>query len=94
MPKLVRDKIPEIMKKAGKDPKIHIADDEEYFQSLKNKLDEEVLEFKKESNTNELADIKEVINALAEYMNIDNLEEIRIKKQKERGGFKKRIILE
>ena len=92
--KLVRDKIPEIIKEGGRIPITHIADDKEYFQELKEKLKEEVDEFLKAENEHELADIFEVIKAICKFKNIKNLEETRKKKEKERGGFKKRIILD
>ncbi|MFA4871921.1 MAG: nucleoside triphosphate pyrophosphohydrolase [Patescibacteria group bacterium] len=94
--KLVRDKIPEIIKSRGEECVTHIADDQEYWLKLKEKLVEEAQEFIKEDNANELADILEVINAIVEYRQIDKslLEETRFKKEQERGGFKNRIILE
>ena len=94
--KLVRDKIPEIIKQKGKIPTTHIADNEEYWQSLKKKLREEIDEFLKESNKKELSDILEVIWAICDFKEIEkqDLENLRKKKAKQRGGFKKRIILE
>ncbi len=95
-PKLVRDKIPEIIQNSNKNPKTHIANGEEYWQELKNKLTEEVEEFLEDDNLEELADIQEVLNAIFEYKKIskDEIEQIRLKKEKERGGFKQKIILE
>jgi predicted house-cleaning noncanonical NTP pyrophosphatase (MazG superfamily) len=40
--KLVRDNIPEIIKKDGREPITHIAEDKEYEEALSRKLNEEV----------------------------------------------------
>jgi len=94
--KLVRDKIPEIIKRKGVVLITHIADDSEYWQKLKEKLQEEVNEFLKENNEEELADILEVIYAICDFKNFDKekLELLRKKKVEERGGFKDKIILD
>ena len=94
--KLVRDKIPEVIESKGLVPTTHIADDKEYRQSLKAKLLEEVDEFLKDENREEIADIIEVLTAIQLYKNFDpaEVETIRQKKAQERGGFKGRIILE
>ena len=94
--KLVRDKIPEIIRKKGMVPITHIASDEEYWQKLKEKLREEVDEFMEENNEEELADILEVIYAICDFKKIDRnkLELLRKKKAKERGSFKNKIILD
>jgi len=94
--KLVRDKIPQIIKNAGKVPTTHIADDDEYWQKLKEKLKEEVEEFLKQSSEEELADILEVIYTICDFKKIDKekLEVFRKKKAEERGGFKGKIILD
>ena len=94
--KLVRDKIPEIIKQKGQIPIIHQADDDEYFEKLKQKLKEEVDEFLKDENKEELADIYEVLQEICEFKGFDKneLEVIRKKKASERGAFKKRIILD
>jgi len=93
--KLVRDKIPEIIKKKGTVPIIHIATDGEYWQKLKEKLQEEIDEFMKDENAEELADLLEVVYTICSYKKIDKneLELLRKKKAKERGGFKDKIIL-
>ncbi len=94
--KLVRDKIPEIIEGEGRAPMVHTADDAEYWQKLKEKLLEEVEEFKKDENREELADILEVLEAIVEYKGFSGteIEKIKEKKVEERGAFKKRIILE
>ena len=94
--KLVRDKIPEIIKKKNAVPITHIADDKEYWQKLKEKLKEEVDEFLEDGNEEELADILEVIYAICDFKKIDKnkLELLRKKKAEQRGGFKDKIILD
>ncbi len=94
--KLVRDKIPEIIKKDNSTPITHIADDEEYWDKLKDKLKEEVDEFLKQSTEEELADILEIVYAIRDHMKInpEKLEQTRQQKAQKRGGFKKKIILD
>ena len=59
--KLVRDKIPALIEKSGERPNIRILDAEEYRYHLEKKLDEEVAEYHKDKNIEELADILEVV---------------------------------
>ena len=94
--KLVRDKIPEIMDAKGKKPITHTANADEFKRHLTKKLQEEVLEIKKELNAEELADLLEVIYSLGRLIELtpQDLEKIRIKKAEENGGFSKKIILE
>ena len=94
--KLVRDRIPEIIRQKGKVPITHIADDKEYWQKLKEKLQEEVDEFIKDNNEEELADILGVVYAICDFKKIDKekLEILREKKAEERGRFKDKIILD
>lgn len=94
--KLVRDKIPEIIKASGKSVHFRVAETTELPDLLKQKLNEEVAEFQKDENPEELADILEVIQAIATMHNLDlaDLETLRAQKSNERGGFSKRIVLE
>ena len=93
--KLVRDKIPQIIQSKGLEPVIYVACTEEYGTRLRDKLREEVEEFiASDSDPEELADILEVLYALAEQAGTDQqqLEKLRIAKAEERGGFADRII--
>lgn len=94
--KLVRDKIPEIIKAKGKLPITHIAAAGEYGEALERKLHEEVAEFLENPSAEEAADILEVLHAICVLKNVDlsSLEAVRRKKAEERGGFGQRIILE
>jgi len=94
--KLVRDKIPEIIKFKGGKPVTHIANNQEYWTKLKEKLSEEIEEFLKSEAIEELADIQEVLSAVCIYKDISKqgIERIRKKKAEDRGTFEKRIILE
>lgn len=94
--KLVRDLIPEIIAAKGQEAKTHIAEREEYEQKLREKLQEEVLEFMESGTPEELADILEVVYALGAVAGVDmaQLENIRKKKADERGGFTRRVVLE
>nr|WP_268760457.1 nucleoside triphosphate pyrophosphohydrolase [Gottschalkia purinilytica] len=67
----------------------------EYLSFLEEKLIEEVDEFNKDENLEELADILEVVYALTENLGhtIDDLLKKREEKKNQRGGFKKRVVL-
>ena len=93
--KLVRDKIPAIIEAQGKTATVRILDDGEYTRALERKLDEEVREFHSEKNLEELADILEVVYALAENIghSKEELLSVYVQKHEERGGFCDRIFL-
>ena len=98
--KLVRDRIPEIITSNSKVPVIHVASDDEYFCSLKDKLLEEANEVfysvSKKDIAEELADVLEVVFSISDFLSIsrEELESIRKKKAIERGSFNSRIFLE
>ena len=94
--KLIRDKIPEYIKSKGGTPITHRADEAEYWQKLKAKLQEEIAEFLEAENLEELVDVLEVLEAVQEYKKFDPAEVKSAKGQKaeKRGTFKGRIILD
>lgn len=93
--KLVRDRIPEIIENDGKTCRIEILTDEEYIKKVDAKLDEELAEYHKDQNIEELADLMEVIYAaaIARGYSVEELEAVRKKKLQKRGAFVKRILL-
>lgn len=91
--KLVRDRIPEILDEKGIAYEKRVATPEEYKGELIKKLGEEAREFLEAGNPDELADVLEVIEALKQLSEYTNVDEIRIRKREERGGFNDRIII-
>jgi len=93
--KLVRDKIPEVIKATGKECEFEIAPKEERYKLLEAKLNEEVNEFLEDKNLEELADVMEVLFGLADNLGYSEKEllKARDKKREERGGFKEGIVL-
>lgn len=93
--KLVRDKIPEIIESAGKTCKVETLSDEEYLKMVDAKLEEELDEYHRDQNIEELADLMEVIYAAAEARgySAEELEAVRVSKVENRGAFKKKILL-
>ena len=77
--KLVRDRIPEIIKASGKNCVTELLSDAEYLRMIDAKLDEELAEYHKEQNVEELADLLEVIYAAAKARGytLEQLEAVR-----------------
>ena len=94
--KLVRDLIPEIIQKSGNRCVISTLDEQNYANELEKKLLEEANEYIADKTAEELADILEVVYALAHLKGIskEQLEEIRAQKSQKRGGFSKRLFLQ
>jgi len=94
--KLVRDRIPEIIEKSGKTAYRRILNNEEYIEELDRKLNEECAEYQADKSIEELADMLEVMYAIAQARgySIEELEQIREEKAEKRGSFKDRIYLE
>ena len=93
--KLVRDRIPEIIKASGKACVTEILSDGEYLRMIDAKLDEELAEYHKEQNVEELADLLEVLYAAAKARGytLEQLEAVRAEKAGKRGAFEKKILL-
>ena len=97
--KLVRDNIPNIIKANGETPVVRILDDSTYKSELEKKLNEEyheVLEASGAERAEELADMLEIIRALAKLENksLQDIIEIADNKNEKRGAFEEKIFLE
>ena len=93
--KLVRDKIPEMIEAQGEKALYKILDSAAFTHALEKKLDEEVAEYHANKEPEELADILEVVFALAEANGCtrDELLALYRTKNEKRGGFARRIFL-
>lgn len=93
--KLVRDKIPDIIRERGAAPITRILDTDEFSEALNKKLVEEVKEFLDGYDVEELVDIYEVLLAILHIHNIsiEDFKEICNRKAEERGTFENRIFL-
>ncbi|GAA0070874.1 nucleoside triphosphate pyrophosphohydrolase [Clostridium sardiniense] len=93
--KLVRDNIPKIVEESGKKCNIKIVIGKEKEEYLEKKLNEEVNEYLEDKNLEELADIMEVLFALADNLGYSDEELLNKREEKKslRGSFKKGIIL-
>lgn len=93
--KLVRDKIPEIINQDGKTCFFETLSGEEYLKMIDAKLDEELAEYHRDQNIEELADLLEVLYAAtkARGYSLETLEKVRVEKVEKRGSFDNRILL-
>ncbi|TDD70597.1 hypothetical protein E1293_34590 [Actinomadura darangshiensis] len=93
--KLVRDRIPEIVQDGGEPPETRVAEPDEHAALLRAKLYEEAGEYVASGDPAELADILEVVHALAALHGIApaELEDQRSAKAAARGSFSKRRVL-
>lgn len=95
--KLVRDGIPEIIKKDGQRPAIRTLSAEAYRRALLDKLVEEASELRdSDGDIGERADVAEVLRALDIVLGFKSyeVERTRAAKAEKRGGFEQRIFLE
>ena len=93
--KLVRDNIPTVIEATGKECEYEQLSDERVMEYLYVKLYEEADELVRDKNIEELADILEVVFAIANkygYTEEDVLEVMEYKREA-RGGFNNNILL-
>ena len=97
--KLVRDNIPNIIRNNNEEPITRILSDDEYKNEVEKKLYEEyqeVIEANGEDRIEELADMLEVMKALAKLENktLEDIINTSEQKNKKRGAFNEKIFLE
>ncbi|MSA70244.1 nucleoside triphosphate pyrophosphohydrolase [Holdemania massiliensis] len=98
--KLVRDRIPDIIRTEHQHCQTRTLTSSAYCTALKAKLVEEAMEVQNAEDhkalTEELADLSEVVDAVIRHFGLNEVEIQTVKKQKahSRGRFEDRIFLE
>ncbi len=97
--KLIRDKIPEVIRNAGSECEVRELGNEEYQRELLKKVEEEASGVasaaSREEIVRELADVLDVIREVKLFTGITDAE-IRLEEEKayeKKGGFEKRLFL-
>ncbi|MGH3939369.1 MAG: hypothetical protein ACRDTG_12175 [Pseudonocardiaceae bacterium] len=92
--KLVRDRIPEIIQRAGLVPLVETASPQDYHRYVSAKLEEELAEYLSSGDVAEVADLVEVCFAAAAIHGVspDELLAITRDKREQRGDFDDRIV--
>lgn len=104
MGKLVRDRIPDLIRAGGERATVRVLDEREYAVALRAKLFEEATELVEATEsveatgpavTEELADVREVLLAVAELHGIAwaEVEAAGERKREDSGGFRARYWL-
>lgn len=95
--RLVRDKVPAAIIAGGDKPYHYVIEhDEDYLAALDDKLDEELVDYQVTKELAELADVLEVIHAIAvaKGSSFEALDQMRLEKRERRGGFTQKYLLE
>ena len=94
-PKIVRDRIPEIIEKSGRTPIYDVVSIDEAIEGLETKLSEELEEYMADHSLEEMADLLEVMHGILFLKGIswEELENVRLAKRAERGGFERCLYL-
>jgi predicted house-cleaning noncanonical NTP pyrophosphatase (MazG superfamily) len=103
--KLIRDGVPQLIRAQGLEPVLRVAEPDEHVALLLAKLREEATEVEQAIEdyadsvspaavVGELADVMEVLFAIADCIGSSRaeVEEARIRKAAERGGFAQRLV--
>lgn len=93
--KLVRDRIPEIIRNNGETPEVRVASIDEMDFLLRRKIVEESNELLASGSDEEVADVLEALYALLDIrgLALADIERLRQAKRDRRGGFSRRFVL-
>ena len=97
--KLVRDKIPNIIRRNGEDPITRTLSPAEHKKYLLDKIVEEAEEIRKAASSNEaLMEIADLYQAASDFARLSGISRKKIRhaiktRRNERGGFRKGIFL-
>ncbi len=96
LPKLVRDRIPEIIRENDENPVTRQLSDSEIEPFIRQKVREEAEEFAESGEREEIADLLEVIERYLELEGVERetVKQLRQEKNSERGSFSRNIVLE
>jgi len=98
-PKLIRDRIPEIILADGRKVDTRTLDDEEFLQYLLKKITEEAQELENATTDSnileEIADVREILDSILELKSVspEEIQAIQDEKRQKRGGFKLRLLM-
>lgn len=96
LPKLIRDRIPELIRQRGAVPTVRTARRSELRGLVLRKLQEEVVELCRDPSMEELADVYEVLRALVLACRFEATEiaRVQMKKRRANGAFRRFLVLE
>lgn len=99
-PKLVRDRIPEIiMEEDGRKVQVEVLDDAGFEERLRQKAVEEAVELSEAENDmhllEEIADLRELLDELQRLKGFsdEEVKTVQDEKRQKRGGFGKRLLM-
>lgn len=99
-PKLVRDRIPEIIKKEdGREVPVEVLNDSDFEQRLKQKTIEEATELANSKSDDhlleEIADLRELLDEIEKLKGFtkEQVQRVQAEKRAKRGGFSKRLLM-
>lgn len=93
--KLVRDLIPQLIEEGGDEAITQVLSEDELRSALRDKLKTCIDDYLESEDTEELADMLEIIRTLVQFhaISYDELEELREKKLEEYGSYDARLYL-